>query len=166
MRHTLDDRQLALVAETNDQRRCVGQALTYLHRTLLQGNERGRGLRAGVRAFAPGAAALFASLEARLRRLSSRGRDERLRRWLSAVLARLAEDLDRGDRMLVPFARWLEGRFPELTALMRKEAPESKVHDAVLAQDLALAFGACARAEPERLPGVLSEAAVDLVARG
>ena len=109
--------------------------------------------------------ALFASLEARLRRLPSAGRDERLRRWLSAVLLRLAEDLDRGDRMLIPFARWLEGRFPDLTALMRREAPGSKVHDAALAQDLALTFGACARAEPERLARVLAEAAADLVAK-
>ena len=165
MRAVLEDRWFRAFAETNDQRRCAGQALHYLHRTLLLGYERGKGFAGVVRAWAPGAAALFASLETRLRRLAMAGRDDRLRRWLANVLARLADDLDGGDRRIVPFARWLEARFPELTALMRGEPAGSRLHDADLARGLALAFAACGRSAKGALAGPLRAAAADLAAK-
>ena len=164
MRATLDDKALLLVAETNDQRRCVGKTLHYLHRTLLLWRDRGRDFSASVRAFSPGAAAMFASLESRLLRLPEAGRDLRLRRWLAPIFDRLADDLDRGERMLVPFVRWLEGRFPELTKMMSSEASSSKIHDAALARDLALAFGAAGRADRAHLAEAFRDASKALFA--
>ena len=49
--------------------------------------------------------------------------------------------------MLVPFLRWIEGRFPDLTKMMQEEGAGSRIFDFVLARDLTLLFGSLARAD-------------------
>src|SRR5262245_13251160 len=118
----LADELLPLFAETNDLRRAVGRALWYLHRCLVfwMGKEKPFG--AVVASWAPACAQGFAAMEKRLRKVPPHARDETLRRFTSQVLRRLSEDVARGDGMAVPFVRWLETRFPTLTALMKEEA--------------------------------------------
>lgn len=145
MRQAPDDELLEVIAETNDHRRRVGQALLGLHRALLFGRARGRSFADAVRLWAPGAATTFAGLSERLRRLPPSARDERLRRWLAPLLAGLAGDLERGEHGLLPFLRDLERSFPELTALMREEARAPRIADLELARALAALCGALAR---------------------
>ena len=61
----------------------------------------------------------------------------------------LADDLERGDHMLMTFLRWLEGRFPELTEMMKRESSDSRILDVELARWLGslLAYGAQAGRE-------------------
>ncbi len=145
MRTGPDDALLPLVAETNDLRRAAGQALWYLHRCLVYWRDRGRSFAAILTAWAPACGQAFGTLETRLRKLRPHARDERLRRYLSDVFGRLAGDLDRGDGMAVPFLRWLEARFPALTAIMREEArgarSPDRTFDLDLARDLRWALG-------------------------
>ncbi len=145
MRRAPDDELLEVIAETNDQRRRVGQSLLGLHRALLFGRARGRAFFDSVRLWAPGAATTFASLAERLRRLPPPGHDGRLRRWLAPLLLGLATDLERGEHGLEPFLRDLERSFPELTTLMREEARSPRIADLELARALAGLCGALAR---------------------
>lgn len=162
VRKSIDDELLALVAETNDQRRVVGQALVALHRALLL--PRDREFVASVQKWAPGASLLFGSMETRLRRLSPHRRDDALRRWLNPVLARLADDLERGDRGRLSFLAWLQGRFLDLTRLLKEEARGTKIHDLVLARDLGLVFGAVARGSVASAASALRAGGRELVA--
>jgi len=136
VRQAPDDELLALVAETNDQRRVVGQSLWSLHRALVFGHTRGTSFGAALARWAPGAAQVSEGLERRLRRLAPHAPDDALRRFTSDALERLAEGLEREEFGLVPFLRFLEGRFPALTALMREEEKGSKRYDIVLAREL------------------------------
>lgn len=145
MRRSPDDELLEVIAETNDQRRRVGQSLLGLHRALLFGKGRGRTFFDSVRLWAPGAATTFASLADRLRRLPPAAHDDRLRRWFAPLLGGLAGDLERGEHGLVPFLRDLERSFPELTALMREEARAPRIADLELARALEAMCGALAR---------------------
>lgn len=117
-----------------------------------------------VAKWAPGAALLFGGMEARLRRLSPHARDEAIRRWLRPVLERLADDLLRGDRGRLSFLAWLQGRYTDLTRLLREEEQGTKRHDLVLARDLSLLFGALARGDPTTSAATLRTAALALVA--
>lgn len=162
MRKSLDDELLALVADTNDQRRAIGQALVALHRALLQ--PRDRGFVESVRKWAPGAAQLMSAMETRLRRLSPSRRDEAIRRWLRPVLERLADDLERGDRGRMSFLSWLQERFVDLTRLLTEEANGTRLHDVVLARDLALTWGALARTDAASGASILRAGAIELVA--
>ena len=163
MRKTLDDELLALVADTNDQRRVVGQALVALHRALLVPRE--RGFVASVQKWAPGAALLFEGMEARLRRLSDHRADVALRRWLRPALERLADELDRGDRGRLSFLAWLQGRFLDLTRLLREEEQGTRLHDAELARDLAVLVGTVGRGDAATAAASLRAGAARLVAR-
>ena len=158
MRPSLDDALLALVADTNDHRRVVGQALVALHRALV--SPAGLDFPATVRRWAPGAALLFGGMETRLRRLAPLSRDEALRRWLRPVLERLAEDLERGDRGRLSFLAWLQGRYVDLTRLLKAEVAGTKIHDAELARDLSLLFGALSRGDVVASASALRTAAV------
>jgi hypothetical protein len=162
VRKSIDDELLALVAETNDQRRVVGQSLVALHRALLV--PRDRGFVAAVQKWAPGASLLFGSMETRLRRLSPHRRDESLRQWLKPVLERLADDLERGDRGALSFLAWLQGRFLDLTRLLREEERGTRIHDLVLARDLGLVFGAVARGSVASAASALRAGGRELVA--
>ena len=162
MRKSIDDELLALVADTNDQRRVVGQSLVALHRALLV--PRDRGFVASVQKWAPGASLLFGGMETRLRRLSPHRRDEALRRWLMPVLERLAEDLERGDRGRLSFLAWLQGRFLDLTRLLKEEERGTRIHDLVLARDLSLVLGSVSRGSVESAATALRSGAGALVA--
>ncbi len=161
MRKSVDDELLALVAETNDQRRVVGQALVALHRALLV--PRDRGFVVSVQKWAPGASLLFGSMETRLRRLSPHRLDGALRGWLKPVLERLADDLERGDRGRLSFLAWLQGRFLDLTRLLKEEARGTKIHDLVLARDLGLVLGSVARGNVTSAASALRAGARELV---
>jgi len=159
------DDLLALLAETNDLRRDVGRALVGLHRALVLWKDRGKGLFAIVRGFAPGATQLMERSEARIRRLFPHQRDDRLRRWIAPFLKTLADDLEAGDLRLAVLLRTLEGRFPELTAMMRAQGRADPLHDLEAARDLRRAFASCARADRAFVASSLRAAAADLVAR-
>lgn len=160
MRKSIDDELLALVAETNDQRRVVGQSLIALHRALLI--PRDRGFVDSVQKWAPGATLLFGSMETRLRRLSPHRRDEAIRRWLRPVLDRLADDLERGDRGRLSFLAWLQGRFLDLTRLLQEEERGTRIHDLLLARDLSLVMGTVARVDVTSAASALRAAAREL----
>jgi len=145
MRRSPDDELLEVIAETNDQRRRLGQALLGLHLALLFGKARGRSFPDAVRLWAPGTATSFASLSERLRRLPPHAHDGRLRRFLAPLLTGLAGDLERGEHGLIPFLRDLERCFPELTSLMREEARAPRIADLELARALESLCGALAR---------------------
>ena len=86
---------------------------------------------------------------------------------LAAFLrTRMAGDVERGDTMLLPFLRWLEGRFPELTEMMQAESPASRIYDVALAEDMATLFVHAARAEVGALPVLLRAAAKALGPKG
>ena len=160
MRKSIDDELLALVADTNDQRRVVGQALIALHRALLI--PRDRGFVDSVQKWAPGAAQLFGSMETRLRRLTPHARDESIRSWLRPVLDRLADDLERGDHGRLSFLAWLQGRFLDLTRLLREEERGTRIHDVLLARDLSLVMGTVARVDATSAASALRVAAREL----
>jgi hypothetical protein len=147
VRAALEDELQELLAETNEQRRRVGQALFHFYRSLVFWRERGRTFFQIAAAWSAGGSSIFEALTASLRRLSPHGKDAALRAYLSVVLAQLAGDLERGDHMLVPFLRWIEGRFPELTAKMQQESPETRINDVDLAEGLAVLFGRLARTD-------------------
>ena len=70
-----------------------------------------------------GGAAVFDAMAGTLRELGDQQDDARLRVILRrASCDQLADDLERGDHMIVPFLRWLEERMPELTAMMQEES--------------------------------------------
>lgn len=160
MQSALNEELRLLLIGTNDQRRRVGQALYHFYRTLAFGAQHGRTFLQGVRAWAPAGAAIFTSLSRTLNELVPHEEDTALRRYVGEVLRQLAADITRGDAMLHPYLRWLESRFPVLTALMQRESPTSRIHDFVLATELARTFGRIAHADRQevaQLLGVLAE---------
>ncbi len=148
-----------LVVGTNDQRRRVGQTLFHFYRTLIFWRDKGLSFFDVVRAWSASGAAVFDSLAFSLRQLGEPERDESLRAFMVEFLEQLAGDLERGDHLLLPFLRWLESRFPELTAMMQAEVPESRIYDIALAEDLAALFVHAARADRGELARVLEAAA-------
>ena len=142
------DRELKrLILGTNDQRRRVGQAVFHLYKTLVFWHDKRRPFLDSVRAWSVGGAAIFDSLAATLEGLDRFDEDAKLRTWLAEVLDQLAGDLERGDHMLVPFLRWLESRFPELTRMMQAESAGSKIYDFALARRLTGIFARAAEAD-------------------
>jgi|GEM_PF-4865318 len=166
MRRSPDDELLEVIAETNDQRRRLGQALLGLHRALLFGTARGRTFADAVRLWAPGAATSFAGLSDRLRRLPPHAHDDRLRRFIAPLLVGLAGDLERGEHGLIPFLRDLERIFPQLTALMRAEARAPRIADLELARALEALCGALARDDRASAVRRLRAAGAAIVASG
>lgn len=146
MPHTLDHELRKLLIGTNDQRRRVGQALYHYYRTLIFWMQKGRPLFATTQAWSAGGAAIFRGLTVTLEPLTPWARDTRLRVYLAGFLEQLADDLERGDHMLVPFLRWMETIFPELTEIIREEDATSKIYDYDLARELASLFASIADA--------------------
>ena len=138
--HALDIELKRLVVGTNDQRRRVGQTLFHFYRTLIFWRDKGFGFFDVVRAWSAGGAAVFDALAASLRELGEPERDEDLRAFTVEFLEQLAGDLERGDHMMLPFLRWIESRFPELTEMMRAESEDSRIYDIALAEDLAALY--------------------------
>lgn len=159
MRRTADDELLALVAETNDLRRVVGQALWHLRTLILLAKDRPGRFAAAVRLWAAAAGTAFARMDERLRRAGRDERDARLRSWLAAVLGDVARDVRDGDRLLMPFARTLDTRLGEIGGLLREGAGARRAFDAALARDLSVALGAVARAAPRDVPDRVAAAA-------
>jgi len=146
MRNALDLELQKLLVGTNDQRRRVGQALYHFYRTLVFWMPKGRSFFETTKAWAAGGAAIFDGLAATLEPLGPWERDRRLRAYTANFLQQLAEDLERGDHMLVPFLRWMETLFPELTEIIREEDARSKIYDYDLARELASLFVSVANA--------------------
>lgn len=155
----LDVELKRLVVGTNDQRRRVGQTLFHFYRTLIFWRDKGFGFFDVVRAWSAGGAAVFDALAGTLAALGEAERDERLRAFTVEFLEQLAGDLERGDHMMLPFLRWLETRFPELTEMMQAESADSRIYDIVLAEDLAALFVHAARADRDGMLNVLRAAA-------
>lgn len=151
-----------LTVGTNDQRRRVGQTLFHFYKTLIFWKETDVGFAAITRMWSAGGGMVFDALAASMRDLGDPGRDEPLRSYTAEFLVQLAEDLARGDHMLLSYLRWLEERFPELTAMMQEESSSSRIYDVELAEILAALFVHCASAEPEGLPRVFKAAAAEL----
>ena len=147
-----------LIVGTNDQRRRVGQALYHFYRTLIFWHEKQVPFFEITRAWSVGGAEMFDSLSRSLQELERFDRDERLRTWLRDVLEHLADDLERGDAMLYPFLRWLEGRFPTLTTMMQEEQSGSKIWDHDLADRLTHLFTRMAGADRSTMVSLLREA--------
>lgn len=147
MTTTLDRELQKLLVGTNDQRRRVGQALYHFYRTLIFWMPKGRTFLEITTAWSAGGAAVFSTLATTLEELADGTRDENLRRFVGRVLGQLADDLHRGDHMIVPFLRWIEGLFPELTEMIQQEAVDSRIYDFDLARELASLFAAAADAE-------------------
>ncbi len=157
--HALDLELKRLVVGTNDQRRRVGQTLFHFYRTLIFWRDKGLGFFDVVRAWSAGGAAVFDTLAFSLAQLGEAERDERLRAFLAEFLEQLAGDLERGDHLMLPFVRWLESRFSELTEMMQAEAADSRIYDVALAEDLAALFVHAARSDREGMLSVLRAAA-------
>jgi len=154
------DLELArLLVGTNDQRRRVGQSLFHFYRTLIFWKAKGLSFFEVTRAWSAGGAAIFDNMADTLRELGEPQRDETLRAFLGDFLRQLADDLERGDHLLLPFLRWLEGRFPELTAMMQAEDETSRIYDVELAEVLARMYAFAARCERADLVGIVREAA-------
>lgn len=147
----LRDELHRLLAETNDQRRRFGQTIYHVYRMLVFWGERGKSFGRAVQLAAPAGAALFDTMEVSLRDLYPHEPDAPLRAFAADLLDRLARDLEGGNRLRVAFLRWLEGRFPALTALMRAESSDTRVFDHELAADLAQGFAAIAEASDDQL---------------
>jgi hypothetical protein len=147
LREALDAELERLLVGTNEQRRRVGQALYHFYRSLVFWSARGRSFVAIAAAWSAAGAGIFDALATTLRELPPHAPDARLRRFVRDVLLRLAADLERGDHMLVPFLRWIETRFPELTAMMQAESRATAIHDFELARELTGLFRLVARGE-------------------
>lgn len=157
------DRELKkLLVGTNDQRRRVGQTLYHFYRTLVFWREKGLSFFEITRAWSAGGAAVFDAMANTLRELGGPEQDERLRAFLAAFLEQLAGDVERGDHMIVPFLRWLEGCFAEVTDMMRSEASDSRIYDVALADLLGSLFVRVARAERAEMAGLLRAARAEL----
>ena len=151
-----------LVVGTNDQRRRFGQAMFHFYRTLIFWREKELGFARITQMWSAGGAAIFDAMAGMLRQLGDQEDDVRLRAFCVAFLQQLAEDVERGDHMIVPFLRWLEERMPELTAMMQEENADSRIYDIELAEVLAALFVHAARADTDGLPRVLRAAANEI----
>ena len=155
----LQDELRRLLAETNDQRRRFGQTIYHVYRTLVFWGEHGSPFAASVKLAAPAGAALFDAMARSLADLEPHEEDVALRRYVVDLLDRLARDLEGGDRLRVAFLRWLEGRFPALTQLMREEQASPRLLDHALAAELTQGFASIAEAPVEGLPQRLRDLA-------
>ncbi len=151
-----------LVVGTNDQRRRFGQTMFHFYRTLIFWREKAMGFARITQMWSAGGAAIFDAMAGMLRQLGDQQDDERLRAFSVAFFRQLADDLERGDHMIVPFLRWLEERMPELTSMMQEESADSRIYDIELADVLAALFVHCARTEPDGMPRVLRAAAREI----
>ena len=145
----LEKELMQLLVETNEQRRRVGQTLYHFYRTLVFWMPKGRSFFDITKAWSAGGATIFDSLATTLAELPPPSRDPTLRAFLGKVLGRLADDLERGDHMLVPFLRFLETLFPELTNMIRQESVGSRLYDLDLARELASLFAVAPDARRE-----------------
>ena len=161
----LDSELRRVLADTNDQRRCFGKALYHFYRTLIFWGERGASFSESTRMWAAGGAAIFDGMAASLRVLTPHQKDGALRAFASTFLRRLSEDLKRGAHMRVSFLRWLETRFPELTAMMQAETPVVRISDYDLAFELANLFARVARAADAEIPSMVLEGAAMIDAK-
>jgi len=146
MRTSLDLDLQRLLVGTDEERRRVGQALYHLYRTLVFWHPRGRTFLQITKAWAAGGATIFDTLAATLEPLGPWQRDEALRALTGRVLVQLAGDLERGDTLLVPFLRWIESVFPEITELIRQEG-DAPIRDHDLARELSSLFAGLVDAE-------------------
>ena len=151
-----------LVVGTNDQRRRFGQTMFHFYRTLIFWREKQLGFAQITQMWSAGGAAIFDAMAGMLRQLGGQEDDARLRAFCVEFLRQLAEDLERGDHMMVPFLRWLEERMPELTAMMQEENADSRIYDIELADILAALFVHTARSDPAGMPRVLRAAAAEI----
>ena len=151
-----------LVIGTNDQRRRFGQTMFHFYRTLIFWREKEMPFAQITQMWSAGGAAIFDAMAGMLREVGEQKDDERLRTFCDGFLRQLAEDIERGDHMIVPFLRWLEERMPELTAMMQDESPDSRIYDIELADILAALFVHTARAEVGGIPRVLRAAADEI----
>jgi hypothetical protein len=158
----LDAELRRLLVRTNDQRRRTGQALHHLYRTLVFWARHEATFLESVQRWSPGGAEIFRQLALTLEALEPVEPDDALRPYFGEVLEHLADDLERGDRMLVPFLRWIESRFPPLTEMMRGESDESRTYDVDLAWLLARTFAACRTAARREMVKALRDAARSL----
>ena len=154
----LDHELQKLLIGTNDQRRRVGQALYHFYRTLIFWMPKGRTFLGITKAWAAGGAAIFDGLAQTLEPLGDWKHDQRLRTYVGGFLAQLADDLERGDHMLVPFIRWVETLFPELTEMIQEEDDRSRIYDYDLARKLSSLFASAADANRAELVRALRAA--------
>ena len=108
MRTELDRELVKLLVETNEQRRRFGQAIYHFYRTLVFWLPKGRSFLQITQAWSAGGATIFDTLAATLEEMDEHAADPTLRAFVVRVLDQLADDLERGDNMLVPYLRWLE----------------------------------------------------------
>lgn len=164
MAHVLDNELKKLVIGTNDQRRRFGQTLFHFYKTLIFWRDKGLSFHEVTRAWSAGGAAIFDSLAATLEEMGPQEVDAHLRRYCASFLEHLADDLERGDHMVIPFLRWLETCFPELTEMMQRERGDSRILDQELAAALGrlLAYGA--QADRADFVAALRQVAGDLQA--
>lgn len=158
----LDVELKRLVVGTNDQRRRLGQALFHFYRTLIFWKEKGLSFYDVTRAWSAGGAAIFDTMARTLEELGNPRRDGALRAFTAQFLEQLADDLERGDHMLVSFLRWLESRFPRLTEMMQQENEKTRIYDVAMAELLARLFAFLARSDRDEMIGILREAALEL----
>ena len=160
--NSLDDELKRLLVGTNEQRRRVGQTLYHYYRTLVFWRERGNGFFETTKLWSGAGASVFAHLATTLQSFGEPSEDGPLRAFLVAWLLQLAEDLERGDGMFVPYLRWLEQRFPVLTTMMKEERADSLIFDVALCRIMAGSLGRVALATREGAIARLREAADDL----
>ncbi len=153
--HELELELKRLIVGTNDQRRRVGQTLYHFYRTLIFWREKGRTFFEVTRAWSAGGTAIFDALAATLREVGAQQDDEQLRELVVRFLDQLAGDLERGDHMMLPFLRWLEASFPDVTAMMQEEQADSRIYDIELADLLSRLFAHAARSDRAEIVGFL-----------
>ena len=147
-----------LLVGTNDQRRRVGQTLFHFYRTLVFWQGKGLSFFEATRAWAASGAAVFDAMATTLREVGEPAIDAELRAFTIRFLTQLADDLEAGDHLLMPFLRWIEGRFPELTAMMQAEDERTRIYDVAFAEVMARMFAFGARSDRGDLVGILREA--------
>ncbi len=155
----LDDELKRLLVGTNEQRRLVGQTLYHFYRTLVFWRERGSGFFHTTKLWSGAGASVFDNLATTLQALGEPSEDGPLRAFLVAWAIQLADDLERGDGMFVPYLRWLEQRFPVLTTMMQEEQADSLIFDVELCRVMAGALGRVALATRDEAISLLRTAA-------
>lgn len=165
MPHQLDHELERLLIGTNDQRRRAGQAFFHFYKTLIFWSDKGLGFHDCTRMWSAAGAAIFDAMAGRLQDMLPHDEDEPLRTFVRDTLDELADCMERGDHTRLSFVRWIEGRFPDLTAMMADERPDSRIFDYALAVDLAETFTFMAGADRKRMVALLRERAERLLAR-
>lgn len=148
-----------LMVGTNDQRRCVGQTFYHFYKTLIFWKSKGLSFFEVTRSWSAGGAAIFDAMADTLRELGESASDVKLRAFTSELLVQLADDLQGGDHLLMPFLLWLERRFPELTEMMRAEDEATRIYDVEFAEVMARLLAYTVHSEREELVGIVREAA-------